>query len=81
MCRLLWTRAQVPFDPVPHLNTFAGIARNSPEYQGHGWGCAWLKNDTWQVYRDIRPIWEDDLGQFGQTTLFLAHAQFIMRFW
>ena len=79
MCRLLWTRAQVPFDPVPHLNTFAGIARNSPEYQGHGWGCAWLENDTWQVYRDIRPIWEDDLGQFGQTTLFLAHARSAFR--
>ena len=79
MCRLLWTRAHAPFDPTTHLNNFAGIARNSSEYQGHGWGCAWLEGDTWQVYRDIRPIWEDNLGQFGQTTLFLAHARSAFR--
>ena len=26
----------------PHLDVFAAIARDSREYQGHGWGCAWL---------------------------------------
>ena len=72
-------RAQAPFYPASHLNKFAGIARNSPEYQGHGWGCAWLEGDTWRVYHDIRPIWEDDLGQFDQTTLFLAHARSAFR--
>ena len=72
-------RAHAPFDPAPHLNNFAGIARNSAEYQGHGWGCAWLEGDTWQVYHDICPIWEDDLNQFGKTTLFLAHARSAFR--
>ncbi len=79
MCRLLYVRADSPFTAREHLEIFAEISRNSTEYQGHGWGCAWLQGGEWRLYHDIRPVWEDDLGAFGETTLLLAHARSAFR--
>lgn len=76
MCRLLVVRSQQPFSPAEYLTPFALIARNSKEYQGHGWGCAWKDEDQpWQLYKNIRPVWEDDFSRFPRTTLLLAHAR------
>ena len=79
MCRLLWVRSERPYQIASHLQRFAVLARESTEYQGHGWGCAWLESGGWKVYRDIRSIWEDDLTRFGATTLLLAHARSAFR--
>jgi len=49
------------------------------EYQGHGWGCAWLLEDSWQFHHSLSPIWDDDLNRFGETHLFLAHARSAFR--
>lgn len=62
-----------------HLETFSEISKNSPEYQGHGWGCAWVRDGKWQFHHDVRPIWEDDLTSFGSTTLLMAHARSAFR--
>lgn len=76
MCRLLTIHAQAPFTIGPHLETFSRIAKNSKEYQGHGWGCAYQDPaGQWQIYRNIKPVWEDDLSRFGQTSLLVAHAR------
>ncbi len=75
MCRLLCIRGRAPFEIRPHLETFAGIARDSREYQGHGWGCAWLTDDGFEHYHNIKPVWEDKKRDFGATRLFLAHAR------
>jgi len=76
MCRLLAVRSQDAFSPAPYLEKFAFIAKNSKEFQGHGWGCAWLDSaGIWQIYRNIRPVWEDDFSSFPSTTLLVAHAR------
>ena len=76
MCRLLTVRAERPFAPGPHLERFAVISKNSKEYQGHGWGCAYRdEQGGWKLYRNIRPVWEDDLSRFPPTTLLVAHAR------
>ena len=76
MCRLLTIRSQTPFAIGPHLEKFAHIAKNSKEYQGHGWGCAYQdKKHAWKFYRNINPVWQDDLSRFGETTLLVAHAR------
>ncbi|UCD82053.1 MAG: hypothetical protein JSW26_11690, partial [Desulfobacterales bacterium] len=76
MCRLLTVRSQTPFAITPHLEKFADIARNSKEYQGHGWGCACRDaSGRWKFYRNIKPVWEDDLTRFGASTLLVAHAR------
>jgi len=76
MCRLLTVRSKRPFAITPHLKKFAGISKNSREYQGHGWGCAYLDTSgSWKFYKDLNPIWEDDLNQFGKATLLVAHAR------
>ena len=62
-----------------HLEALARIARDSKEYQGHGWGCAWLDNGTWRTYHDIAPIWEDRDRPEGRTRLLLAHARSAFR--
>ena len=44
MCRLLCVRSGgEPFEMESHFAALARIARDSREYQGHGWGCAWLE--------------------------------------
>ena len=75
MCRLLYIRSKHRFLINNHLKIFANIAKNSKEFQGHGWGCAYLKNGEWNIYRNIKPIWEDDLSLFGSSTLLIAHAR------
>jgi len=75
MCRLLAVHDSRPFDIGSQVKQLAAVARNSREYQGDGWGCAWLEAGQWCVYRHIRPVWEDDLSPFGRTTLLLAHAR------
>ena len=76
MCRLLVVRSQDAFPPAAYLEKFASIARNSKEFQGHGWGCAWLDQaGLWQIYRNIRPVWEDDFSGIPSTTLLVAHAR------
>jgi len=76
MCRLLTVKSDTPFAIAPHLKRFAEIARNSREYQGHGWGCAYRdKTGTWRIYRTITPIWEDDFSRFAATGLLVAHAR------
>jgi len=42
MCRLLAIKARAPFAIAPWLRAFAAMARASREYQGDGWGLAWL---------------------------------------
>ncbi len=61
------------------LEPFAEVAQTSAEYQGHGWGCSWREAGRWQHYHNIRPIWEDDLSRFGETSLLLAHARSAFR--
>ncbi|MDH3689119.1 MAG: class II glutamine amidotransferase [Gammaproteobacteria bacterium] len=79
MCRLLCVKANKAFEIRPHLKIFAEIARRSKEYQGHGWGCAWLQGGQWKVYHNINPIWKDDLGQFDRSPLLIAHARSAFR--
>jgi len=79
MCRLLLVKSQNEFPIVDHLRQFVHIAKHSREYQGHGWGCAFLIDNEWQIYKNIKPIWEDDLEQLGKTTQLLAHARSAFR--
>lgn len=62
-----------------YLQKFADISKESKEYQGHGWGCAYLQDDALKTYHDINPVWEDDFSRFPETTLFIAHARSAFR--
>ena len=79
MCRILYARSATPFPIAEKLAPFAKLSRDSREFQGHGWGCAWRTEDGWHQYHDIRPIWEDDINQFGSTHLLLVHARSAFR--
>ena len=79
MCRLLLIQSSEPFIIKPHLEKFAALSKNSKEYQGHGWGCAYLNEGEWTYYKNLQPVWEDDPDQFGSTSLFLAHARSAFR--
>jgi predicted glutamine amidotransferase len=76
MCRLLLIKSEKEFDIAFNLAIFASIAKKSKEYQGHGWGISYIDdNNNWQHYKNIKPIWEDDMKQFGETRLLVAHAR------
>ncbi len=75
MCRLLLVKSDREFAIADQLARLAQIAKNNKEFQGHGWGCAYQKNGSWQHYKSIAPIWQDDLIRFGTSKLLLAHAR------
>jgi predicted glutamine amidotransferase len=79
MCRLLSVHSNTPFDPAPYLSAFAAVSRNSREYQGHGWGCAAWRDGRWDLYRNLVPVWEDDLSRFPAATRLIAHARSAFR--
>ena len=80
MCRLLLLSNPDGVDPEAHLHAFKKICETSQEYQGHGWGCAWLdENDNWQFYHNILPLWEDPAQHFPKTRLFMVHARSAFR--
>ncbi len=72
-------RGAQDFDTRPHIEALASIARHSREYQGHGWGFAWLEAGVWRMYHDIRPIWEDDFDQYPTTRALIVHARSAFR--
>ncbi len=75
MCRLLYIRSTETFDPVPHLKDFAIMAKNSREFQGHGWGCAYLVGGEWHYYKKINPIWEHNFENIPDTKMLIVHAR------
>lgn len=77
MCRLLLVKSDDEFSIDEYLRGFANVSKNSKEYQGHGWGMAYLINGDWEYYKTINPIWEDNIDQFNEikTNLLLAHAR------
>lgn len=75
MCRLLFVESNSEFKIEEHLKIFAELCKNSKEYQGHGWGCSYLQNDNWGHYKNILPIWEDNLAQFPSTKRLIVHAR------
>jgi glutamine amidotransferase len=80
VCRLLYVRSSRDFPIGDHLRALAHIAKHSKEYQGHGWGCAFLNDGEWRTYKNIRPIWEEeDLDRFGSSNLLIAHARSAFR--
>src|SRR6185369_2519135 len=55
MCRLLFVKSNQEFALADQLQRLAFIAKNSREFQGHGWGCAYRENGVWQHYKNIQP--------------------------
>ncbi|MCZ6873185.1 MAG: class II glutamine amidotransferase [bacterium] len=80
MCRLLAMRSAVKVPAASYLQPFAQVARQSKEYQGHGWGVAYrVEGDEWAYYKNIKPIWEDDLQQFPASDMLIAHVRSAFR--
>lgn len=79
MCRLLAIVARTPIDVRYHLDAFTRVCKESPEYQGHGWGYAVLRDDGWDRYRTVTPIWEDPARPSGDVRVLLAHARSAFR--
>ena len=76
MCRLLCIKSENEFDINYHLTKFSKICKDSQEYQGHGWGCAYLNDkNEWTHYKNIKSIWEDKLDQFNKTKFLVVHAR------
>lgn len=75
MCRLLLVKADNEFEMLPYLERFSAVCENSREYQGHGWGMAYLSGEERREYKSLTPIWEDRLEGFGSTRFLMAHAR------
>lgn len=79
MCRLLYINSKEEFKIQEYLQKFALISKESREFQGHGWGCSYLKNGSWIHYKNVNPVWEDNFSSFGKTNRLIAHARSAFR--
>lgn len=79
MCRLLIVKSEKPFLVEPYLADFAAMCRESPEYQGHGWGLALRSEGRWRMHKSLTPLWEDDLETFGKGNFLAVHARSAFR--
>lgn len=80
MCRLLAVRSAAKFSVASYLQQFARVARESQEYQGHGWGIACrIDENKWAYHKTVNPIWEDDLQQFPAADMLIAHVRSAFR--
>ncbi len=75
MCRLLYVNSKEEFIISDYLEKFSEISKGSKEFQGHGWGLAYLQDDEWKYYKNVNPIWESDFSQFGSSKRIIGHAR------
>ncbi len=75
MCRLLYVNSKNEFPISTYLEKFAAVAKNSREFQGHGWGCAFSNDGEWEFYKNVMPIWEDVFSRFGNSSRLIVHAR------
>lgn len=75
MCRMLFIKMNKEFLVQPHLESFSHICQNSKEYQGHGWGIYFRTGGQWLNFKNISPIWDNNLSGFGNADLLLVHAR------
>lgn len=81
MCRFLLLKSKKPIRPFKLLRSFSSMAKKSKAYdgdwQGDGWGIAWRQKNTWQIYKSLSPIWENEekFVKFPKTTIFAVHAR------
>ena len=79
MCRMLYIKSSKSIDIKNKLENFARICRDSPEYQGHGWGIVYLEKGQRKLYKSLKPIWEDNFDQFPHSNFLLVHARSAFR--
>lgn len=79
MCRLLAVSSPAGFEAGPHLDAFTRLCAASREYQGHGWGCAIRRDGEWELYKTVRPVWEDDFRPSGPVRQMVVHARSAFR--
>ena len=75
MCRMLYIKSSKSVDIRKKLEKFTHICRDSPEYQGHGWGMVYTKNGQRKLYKTLKPIWEDNFDHFPDGNFLLVHAR------
>src|SRR3989338_688548 len=81
MCRFLLVKSKKPINPQRLLKSFALMAKKSKAYdgdwQGDGWGIAWMVNKKWNIIKSLYPIWKDEhkFFDFPSTTIFAVHAR------
>jgi len=78
MCRLLLVNLKEREDVRQYIESFSLKCRASKEYQGDGFGIAYLdRNNKLQSIRSLKPIWDasDIIQQIPHTTFALVHAR------
>lgn len=81
MCRFALITSKKSIQPKIILEEFAEMAKNSHaldgDWQGDGWGIAWLEDNQWYGYTSLLPVWKDKekFKTFNKTKKFLIHAR------
>lgn len=75
-------RSKFALDPLPLLEGFAAMAKNSTtfddDWQGDGWGVAWrTQAGTWEIHTALDPVWEcrEVFPRIPRTTHLAIHAR------
>ncbi len=81
MCRFIVVRSQEKINPKEILRAFSQMCEKSRtpdgDRQGDGWGVAWKTDNTWNLHKSIKPVWEEKafFDTLPGTNLFAVHAR------
>lgn len=81
MCRFLLVQSKEKIQPKKLLHQFAEMAKESHapdgDWQGDGWGIAWVDDNQWQAKKSLSPIWKeiDEFDAIPETNTFAVHAR------
>jgi len=81
MCRFLLVRYEKSINPQPLLQEFANMCEKSRapdgDWQGDGYGIAWMENGAWQLTKSLTPIWEsqESFSHVSETKMLVVHAR------
>lgn len=63
MCRFLIAKSNQDLPTNQLIQAFAQMAEASRtvdgDRQGDGWGVAWIEDNVWKTYHNLKPMWSD----------------------
>ena len=81
MCRLLGIFSENQFELKESreiVEEFVEIAkrdRTLGHTHGDGWGLAWIKNNQYGLYKEVKPIWESNIPDDVASFSYILHAR------
>ena len=81
MCRLMGIFSKEEFsienqrELIENFKAIAKQDRTIGHTHADGWGLAWLEDNSYRIFKNTKPIWEDEIPQNITSRSYIIHAR------